>query len=168
MSKKVVLSAFLIAIVVYWAFPISRSEGIPDFPRRPKLLLILAIDQLRYDYLVRFRPQFVERGFSLLLNGGANFVNCRYDSTVTDTGPGHAALLTGAYGNVNGIPANEWYDRALRRPAYCVEDPTAKLVGEPEGTAAEPGFSPRNLIGSTVGDELRAETSFQSQLSPFR
>jgi hypothetical protein len=135
-----------------------------DYPRRPKLVLILVIDQFRYDYLVRFRQQFVQGGFNLLLTGGASFADCRYDYATTATGPGHATLLTGAYANVNGIIGNEWYDPSLRRPVNCVEDPTTKLVSEPEGASATPGFSPHYLIGSTLGDELRAATDFRSKV----
>jgi predicted AlkP superfamily pyrophosphatase or phosphodiesterase len=135
-----------------------------DYPRRPKLVLILVIDQLRYDYLVRFRKQFVEGGFNLLLTGGADFADCRYDYATTATGPGHATLLTGAYANVHGIIGNEWYERSLRRSVYCVEDLTTKLVSEPDRASATPGFSPHYLIGSTLGDELRAATDFRSKV----
>ena len=99
-----------------------------SFPRRPKLVLILVIDQFRYDYLVRFRQQFVQGGFNVLLKGGANFVDCRYNYATTATGPGHATLLTGAYPSAHGIISNEWYDSSHRRSVYCVEDLSTKLV----------------------------------------
>ncbi|MGD0695668.1 MAG: alkaline phosphatase family protein [Terriglobia bacterium] len=127
--------------------------------RRPKLVVMLVIDQFRYDYLVRFRPQFAERGFNLLL-AGANFVNCRYDYATTATCPGHATLFTGAYPNVHGIIGNVWYDVSGERRTYCVADPDTALVG---GTA-EPGYSPRNLSGSTIGDELRIASGFDSKV----
>ena len=135
-----------------------------DFPRRPKLVLIIVIDQFRYDYLVRFRQKFVAGGFNLLLNGGACFADCRYDYATTITGPGHATLLTGAYSNLHGIISNEWYDRSLRRTVNCVEDSATKLVSGPEGAGEKPGFSPHYLIGSTLGDELRAATDFRSKV----
>jgi predicted AlkP superfamily pyrophosphatase or phosphodiesterase len=135
-----------------------------DYPRRPKLVLILVIDQFRYDYLVRFRQQFVEGGFNFLLTGGASFADCRYAYATTTTGPGHATLLTGAYANIHGIIGNEWYEPSLHRSVYCVEDPTTKLVSEPDRASATPGFSPHYLIGSTLGDELRAATDFRSKV----
>ena len=125
----------------------------------PKLLLILVIDQFRYDYLERFRPYFVGRGFNLLL-GGANFVDCRYDYATTVTCAGHATLLTGAYPNIHGIIANEWFDNRSYRKVYCAEDSGTTLVGGPVG----PGMSPRKLMGSTLGDELRLATGFQSKV----
>jgi predicted AlkP superfamily pyrophosphatase or phosphodiesterase len=143
---------------------VAISGKATDYPRRPKLVLILVIDQFRYDYLVRFRQQFVAGGFNLLLNGGANFADCRYDYAITATGPGHATLLTGAYANVHGIIGNEWYEPTLRRPVYCVEDLTTKLVSESDRASATPGFSPHYLIGSTLGDELRAATDFRSKV----
>jgi len=137
----------------------NRSEA----PRPPKLVVVIVIDQFRFDYLTRFRPYFVERGFNLLLSG-ANFVNCRYDYAITSTGPGHASLFTGAYPNVHGIIENDWYDRSLGRAVNCVEDPDAKLVQTAEGTGEQRGPSPRNLLGSTLGDELRLASDFRSKV----
>ena len=152
----VLLVFFLLRGAMVW----SKAE----FPRRPKLLLIIVIDQFRYDYLVRFRQKFVAGGFNLLLTGGASFADCRYDYASTATGPGHASLFTGAYPNVHGIIGNEWYDHSLRRTVNCVEDPATKLVGGPDGADEKPGFSPHYLIGSTLGDELRAATDFRSKV----
>lgn len=137
----------------------NRSEP----PRPPKLVVIIVIDQLRFDYLTRFRPYFVERGFNLLLSG-ANFVNCRYDYAITSTGPGHATLFTGAYPNIHGIVENDWYDRTLGRAVNCVEDPEAKLVQTAEGAGEQKGPSPRNLLGTTLGDELRLASDFRSKV----
>ena len=118
------------------------------------------IDQFRYEYLERFRPQFVARRFNLLLNGGANFVNCRYDDACTETAVGHASIFTGAYGNVHGIIANSWYDRMEKRQVTSVEDSTTTLVGGAGGV----GYSPRRLLGSTIGDELRMATNFRAKV----
>ncbi len=162
MRKQLLIKLVLAVILLLLLFPFSGSGERPDLPKaypQPKLVLILIIDQFRYDYLVRFRPQFVERGFNLLLSG-ANFVNCRYDYATTVTGPGHASLLTGAYPNLHGIIGNSWYDRSLHREVTCVEDLSTKLVGGTEG----PGGSPRNLMGSTLGDELRLASDFNSKV----
>jgi predicted AlkP superfamily pyrophosphatase or phosphodiesterase len=137
----------------------SRRAGLPA---PPKLIIVIIIDQFRPDYLVRFRPQFVEGGFNLLLSG-ANFVNCRYEQATTITGPGHATLLTGAYPETHGIIGNEWFDRGLGRPVNCVEDPETKLVDD-SGTTAKGGASPHYLVGSTLGDELRAADGYQSRV----
>jgi predicted AlkP superfamily pyrophosphatase or phosphodiesterase len=153
-----------VALLALFLLYIAMADRAPGYPRRPKLVLILVIDQFRYDYLVRFRQQFVAGGFNLLLKGGASFADCRYDYATTATGPGHATLLTGAYPNVHGIVGNDWYDRSLRRSVYCAEDLTTKLVSEPDRAGATPGSSPHNLIGSTLGDELRAASDFRSKV----
>ena len=77
---------------------------------RPKLVVIVVIDQFRGDYLERYRDQWGEGGFRLLLDHGANFTDCNYNYANTRTAPGHATLLTGAYSNGHGIMANEWWD----------------------------------------------------------
>jgi hypothetical protein len=144
-----------------WGSDAGRDRAAASRP--PKLIVIIVIDQFRPDYLARFRPYFVERGFNLLLSG-ANFVNCRYDYAVTTTGPGHATLFTGAYPNVHGIIENDWYDRSMGRAANCVEDPDAKLVQTREGAGEQRGPSPRKLLGSTLGDELRLASDFRSKV----
>jgi predicted AlkP superfamily pyrophosphatase or phosphodiesterase len=162
--KRTPISVLTAVLLTLFLLRVAMAGSVPDYPRRPKLVLILVIDQFRYDYLVRFRQQFVEGGFNLLLTGGANFADCRYAYATTATGPGHATLFTGAYANVHGIIGNEWYEPSLRRSVYCVEDLTTKLVSEPDRASATPGFSPHYLIGSTLGDELLAATDFRSKV----
>jgi len=162
--KRTPISVLTVVLLMLSLLRVAIAGKATDYPRRPKLVLILVIDQFRYDYLVRFRPQFVEGGFNLLLKGGANFADCRYDYATTATGPGHATLSTGAYANVHGIIGNEWYEPSLHRTVYCVEDLTTKLVNAPDQASATPGLSPHNLMGTTLGDELRAATDFRSKV----
>jgi predicted AlkP superfamily pyrophosphatase or phosphodiesterase len=117
---------------------------------RPKLVVVIVIDQFRPDYLQRFRPHFGRGGFNLLLSRGARFTEAAYQHAVTLTCPGHAVVLTGAHPSVNGIVANQWYDATSGKQVYCAADSSATLIG-----ASGTGLSPRNLIGSTVGDELK-------------
>lgn len=153
-----------VLLLAGWLGSTSVSAPVaPETVRRPKLIIVIIIDQFRPDYLVRFRPQFVDRGFNLLLSG-ANFVNCRYDYAVTATGPGHATLLTGAYPDIHGIIENAWYDRTLGRELNCVEDPASKIVDTGGEQSGQRGASPRNLQGSTLGDELRMASDFKSKV----
>ena len=166
MPKRLLGYSLLIVLLLLVVFSGVKSGGTPAVPeavRRPKLIIVIVIDQFRPDYLVRFRPQFVEKGFNLLLSG-ANFVNCRYDYAVTATGPGHATLLTGAYPDIHGIIENAWYDRSLGREINCVEDPTSKLVDVAGALGDQSGGSPKNLQGSTLGDELRMASDFKSKV----
>jgi type I phosphodiesterase/nucleotide pyrophosphatase len=126
---------------------------------RPRLVVVIVVDQLRADHLDRFRPFIGPSGFNLFFRQGAHFPSARYEHAITETCPGHAVILTGGYGMVNGIVANEWYDTRLGRPVYCVEDSSAALVG-----AVGPGRSPRNLIGATVGDVLKTATAGRSRV----
>jgi predicted AlkP superfamily pyrophosphatase or phosphodiesterase len=126
---------------------------------RPKLVVMIVIDQFRPDYLSRFSPYFGTGGFNLFLQRGATFNETRYRHGVTQTCPGHAVILTGSYADVNGIIANSWYDVSAGREVYCAADSTAKLLG-----ATSEGRSPRNLIGSTVGDELKLATAGRSRV----
>ena len=164
MPRRTLLSSLAALLTLLaWTVP-SGPLASPRFPNRPKLVVVLVIDQFRYDYLMRYQSRFVAGGFNKLLDEGAVFTDCRYDYAVTMTGPGHATLLTGAYANLHGIIENRWYDRALQREVYCVEDPTTRTVAGRQGAGTAPGFSPRHLIGSTLGDELRAATDFRSKV----
>jgi predicted AlkP superfamily pyrophosphatase or phosphodiesterase len=160
--RRTALCSLVAMIALGWSQPL-RPEANPAFPHRPKLVLVLVIDQFRYDYLMRFRPYFGEGGFNRLLDGGAVFTDCRYDYATTMTGPGHATLLTGAYPSAHGIIENNWYDRDRKREVYCVEDLSTRIVANREKAGATPGYSPRTLTASTLGDELRMATDFHAK-----
>ncbi len=128
---------------------------------RPKLAIIVVIDQFREDYLERYRADFKGRGFKLFLDKGAYFPDCYYDYANTKTAPGHSTIGTGAYSDGHGIANNDWWDlgRNKERPITSVEDERYALVGVPAGGKTTPGSSPLNLRASTVGDELRLATA---------
>jgi hypothetical protein len=128
---------------------------------RPKLVVIIVIDQFRGDYLERYRDRWGEGGFRLLLDRGANFTDCNYDYANTRTAPGHATLLTGAYSNGHGIMANEWWDPEKKKMVSSVEDEAVKLVGI---AASGPGASPHNLLADTLGDELKLATQGKARV----
>jgi predicted AlkP superfamily pyrophosphatase or phosphodiesterase len=117
---------------------------------RPKLVVVVVIDQFRPDYLTRFSRFFGKAGFNLFLHRGANFTAAKYEHAITFTCPGHAVVLTGSYAEANGIVSNRWYDQKTGSEEYCAADGSTSLLGV-EG----PGRSPRNLIDSTVGDVLK-------------
>ena len=127
----------------------------------PKLVVIIVIDQFRGDYLERYRDQFIEGGFRLFLDRGAYFTDCNYDYANTRTAPGHATLLTGAYSNGHGIIANEWWDPRKKHMVTSVEDETTKLLGI---AGDMKGASPRNLMASTLGDELKLATDGRARV----
>lgn len=119
----------------------------------PKLVLVISVDQLRADYMDRFRRHFGAGGFNLFLERGARFAQGRYEHSTTSTCPGHAVILTGSYADVNGIVGNDWYDAGRGAEEYCSADRDVRLIG-----SDLEGRSPRNLIGATVGDEMKVQT----------
>lgn len=164
-KRAYIVSCCAVIFALLIATPFSNSDARPAERAsitQPKLVVVIAIDQGRYDYLQRFRREFVAGGFNLLLSG-ASFTDCRYDYATTVTGPGHATLFTGAYPDMHGIIENTWYDRAAHKPVYCVEDSSTKEVDAPNG-AGGPGASPRRLMGTTLGDELRMASDFKSKV----
>ncbi len=136
-----------------------QSSGAVELAPRPRLVVVISIDQLRPDYLQRFGRYFSKGGFNLLLRRGAIFTDAHYRHSVTHTCPGHAVILTGTHANINGIVANSWYNPTLRRTEYCAADTLAKLIG----ITAE-GRSPRNLLDSTVGDHLKRSSAGRSRV----
>jgi len=135
----------------------------------PKLVVVIIIDQFRGDYLERYRDQFPDGGFRLLLDHGANFTDCNYDYANTRTAPGHATLFSGAYSNGHGIAANEWWDPKKKKMVTSVEDDETKLVGlppdqGPDQAKDKAGASPHNLLADTLGDELKLATQGKSRV----
>jgi len=128
---------------------------------RPKLIVIVVIDQFRGDYLERYRDQWGEGGFRLLLERGADFTDCNYNYANTRTAPGHATLLTGAYSNGHGIMSNEWWDPQKKHMVTSVEDDGTKLVGV---ESSGPGASPHNLLADELGDELKLATEGKARV----
>ena len=128
-------------------------------PRKPKLVLAVVFDQFRYDYLDRFRKDY-HAAFERLLTNGAVFTSAHYQHFPTVTAIGHSTFLTGALPSVSGIIGNDWYDRADQLAVTSVSDSATRLLG---GSAAE-GSSPRRLLVSTVGDELKMSNGGKSHV----
>jgi predicted AlkP superfamily pyrophosphatase or phosphodiesterase len=128
---------------------------------RPKLLVVVVIDQFRADYLNRFAPNFGDKGFKRLAKRGASWTG-HYGQYATYTGPGHALILSGSYPNTNGISTNKFYNPATRRSEAMVFDAESEVIGVKK-TDPDMDVSPRNFIGSTVGDELAMATGRASR-----
>ena len=118
--------------------------------QNPKLVLAIVIDQFRYDYLTRFRSEYTG-GLKRMLEDGADFTNARYLHYQTVTAAGHSTFLTGSTPAMTGVVGNEWWDRATSAPVTSVSDGSTRLLG-----ASGAGSSPRRLLQSTLGDELKA------------
>jgi hypothetical protein len=120
-------------------------------PKKPKLVLVIVVDQCRYDYMTRYRADF-KGGFDRLLKNGASFTSAHDDFFPSLTAVAHAVLLTGAMPSATGIIGNEWLDRKTGKPTTSVSDTETKTIGGKGGT----GSSPHLLLVDTVGDQLKA------------
>jgi predicted AlkP superfamily pyrophosphatase or phosphodiesterase len=128
----------------------------PAPSRDIRLVLLIAVDQFRFDYLTRFRADYTD-GLKRLLTDGAVFTDANLEHYPTVTAVGHATMLTGATPSVSGIIGNDWFDRASGATVTSVSDPAAKILGGGENA----GASPHRLLVSTVGDEMKMASSFR-------
>jgi predicted AlkP superfamily pyrophosphatase or phosphodiesterase len=140
---------------------IRTANPAPAKDSRPRLVLLIVVDQFRYDYLTRFGDLFGSSGIRRLMREGASWTEANFDHVPTFTAPGHAVFMTGAWPSQTGIIANDWYERDTGRKVKSVtDDSTDKLGGRP----GERGYSPRRLLCSTVGDELRIADGDRSKI----
>ena len=159
-SLYVVLVLLGLTLVLLCSIPGAFASA---YNARPKLIVVIVIDQFRGDYLERYRDQFGDGGFRVFLDRGAYFTDCNYDYANTRTAPGHATLFTGSYTSGHGIVANEWWDPQKKKRVTSVEDDTTKLVGVGGGKTG-PGASPHNLLSDTLGDELKLATGGKARV----
>ncbi|MDN3205841.1 alkaline phosphatase PafA [Algoriphagus sediminis] len=128
---------------------------------KPKLIVGIVVDQMRQEYLYRFQDRFSEGGFKRLMNEGFMMKNAHYNYIPTYTGPGHASVYSGTTPSTHGVIANNWYSRKLNRSIYCAEDTTVIAVG---GSSSSGKISPRNLLTTTITDELRLSNNKKSKV----
>lgn len=127
---------------------------------RPKLVIGIVVDQMRYDFIPRYWDKYENNGFRKLINEGFFCENTHYNYVPTYTGPGHASVYTGTTPSGHGICANDWYDKELKKEINCVYDPDHYAVG----TEAKENISPVSLKAATVGDMLKLASNFRSKV----
>ena len=146
MMRKVLLGLFLLFSSVQ-----SFGQDITTVDR-PKLVVGIIVDQMRYDYLTKFYDRYGEEGFKRILREGYNFENGHFNYVPTVTAVGHASVYTGTTGSGHGIVANDWYDKYMKKMIYCVDDFNFKAIGTELPYEQK---SPVRLLATTVTDELR-------------
>jgi predicted AlkP superfamily pyrophosphatase or phosphodiesterase len=144
--KKLVLVLLISAVLLSAAPGAQQSANATD----TRLVLLIAVDQFRYDYLTRFRSDY-NAGFTKLLANGAVFTNAYLEHYPTVTAVGHATMLSGATPSVSGIIGNDWFDRESGASVASIADETVKPAGAADAAKA----SPRRLLVSTLGDEMK-------------
>ena len=157
-------SALLVTCSVSMAQKKIAAVAKKDFPasiNRPKLVVGMVIDQMRWDYLYRYYSRYGSGGFKRLINEGFSAENTFIPYTPTYTACGHASIYTGSVPAINGIIGNDWYDPQLGRNVYCAEDTSVTSVGS---TTMAGVMSPKNMLTTTITDELRLATNFQGKV----
>lgn len=130
--------------------------------QRPKLVVGIVVDQMKMEYLYRFSDDYSANGFKRLMDKGFTFYNMNYNYVPTFTAPGHASIYTGTTPAVHGIIGNDWYIRSVGKNMYCTDDASVKTLVE--GTEKEGAMSPKNLLSTTITDELRMATNFNGKV----
>ena len=148
-------------MLVMMCVGLSSLTTFAQSPERPKLVVGLMVDQMRWDYLYRFAERYGEGGFKRLLNEGFSCENTLINYIPTYTAIGHSSVYTGSVPAIHGISGNDWIMEQTGKPMYCTQDDNVMGVGttEPEGKQ-----SPRNLLASTITDQLKLATNFQSKV----
>ncbi len=104
------------------------QKGQTNVPNRPKLVVGIVVDQMRWDYLYRYYDRYTaDGGFKRLLNKGFTCENTFIPYTPTYTACGHTCVYTGSVPSIHGITGNNWYDNELKRAVYCTEDKISQI-----------------------------------------
>jgi len=149
MRKNLLLFAFFIISCANYA----QSK-------KPKLVVGIVVDQMRYEYLQRFQSHYSDEGFKKLMKEGFFAKNTHFSYIPTYTGPGHASVFTGTTPANHGIISNNWYDREVNETVYCVADESMTPVGSSDGKGK---MSPHRMLTTTIGDQNRLHTQFRGK-----
>ena len=138
----------------------SSSNNLDIITSKPKLVVGVVVDQMRFDYLNRFKNKYSANGFLRLIKQGYSCNNHHFNYIPTYTAPGHASIFTGTTPSVHGIIGNSWYDKASNSTVYCTTD----KAYIPVGAAAKYGqASPRNMKVTTLADQNRLFTQMNGK-----
>jgi len=149
-----------IALLPFLLSPLRAQKGISAL-NRPKLVVGIVVDQMRWDYLYRYYDRYSEGGFKRMLNDGFTCENTYIDYVPTITAIGHTTIYTGSVPAIHGIAGNDFIINATGKSMYCTEDSSVQTVGS---TSDEGRMSPRNLLASTITDELKLATNFRAKV----
>ena len=154
--KKNIILTFLLFVIMALGSPLSSQDV-----QRPKLVVGIVVDQMRFDYLYRFLPFYGMNGFRRLMNEGSNFTFAHYNYEATKTAPGHASIYTGTTPYFHGIIANDWYDKQSKTTVNSVIDHDYKSLGsnDSEGEA-----SPKKLLATTITDQIKLASNKKSKV----
>jgi len=157
--KTLLYLIFTTTILLFSQTSFSQKK-LNVLPKRPKLVVGIVVDQMRYEYLYKYADRYVDGGFKRLMKEGINCQENHYNYAPTVTAAGHTSVYTGTVPSVHGIVGNDWTDVASGKKVYCTEDSTVKTVG----TTGKTGWmSPKNLWTSTITDQLKMAQNYKSK-----
>ena len=142
---------FKILISLLTLFFFSGSYKPEKKSKKPKLVIGIVIDQMRYDYLTKYANRYGKDGFNRILKNGFSLENAHLNYIPTYTAVGHTSIYTGTTPSEHGIISNNWYDKFLKKSIYCVDDTAYKTVGSNSENGQK---SPKRLYTSTITDQL--------------
>jgi predicted AlkP superfamily pyrophosphatase or phosphodiesterase len=138
----------------------SKNAGLQSDLDKPKLVVAVVVDQMRFDNLDKYKGSYSNNGFNRLIREGFNLKNNHYNYVPTVTGPGHASIATGSTPKTHGIAGNNWFDKKTQKDVYCTTDLDYENLG---GNAYSAKMSPNNLLVNTFGDLNRLENNMKSK-----
>lgn len=150
-----------LSILVILAISLTKLVS-SQTEKKPALVVGIVVDQMRFDYIYKYWNRYGNDGFKKLVREGYQCKNLQYNYVPTYTGPGHSSIYTGTTPERHGIVSNDWFDLKLNKSVYCTDDSTVSTVGS--STVSVGKMSPRNLLSTTVGDELRVASNLKSRV----
>ena len=157
MKRSISIIWLLLSIIICFGQPAK-----PSVVQRPKLVVGIVVDQMRWDFLYRYYDRYGAGGFKRLLNDGFTCENTMINHLPSFTAVGHTTIFTGSVPAIDGIAGNDWTEQLTGKVLYCTADSTVQALGN--ASAVDGKMSPRNLLVSTITDELRLATNFQSKV----
>lgn len=158
LNKKLFILNLILFIFISLSGEI-RAQGTLK-PQKPKLIVGIVVEQMRYDFIERYWDKYQSGGFKKLYKGGMVFNNARYNHLFPQRGVSHATISTGTTPSFHGIISTHWFDRKRKLPVYCVQDNKARTIGS---DSHEGRRSARFLATTTVADELKLTTVGKSK-----
>ena len=165
--NKLFTPILFLTLMVFTACQRRHAPWPPDGGgkvERPKLVVGIVVDQMRWDYLYRYYERYGKGGFKRLLKKGYSCDNTKINYLPSFTAVGHSCVFTGSVPAFSGISGNDWIEQATGKRMYCTDDSTVKSVGAEDPESKEGKMSPRNLLVSTVTDELMIASNFRSRV----
>jgi predicted AlkP superfamily pyrophosphatase or phosphodiesterase len=151
-----------IAVIILFNINVSLLHSQTENLKKPKLIVGIVVDQMRFDQLYRYEEKYSDDGFKRIMKEGFNYKNAHFNFTPTVTASGHASIYTGTTPSMHGIIGNSWFDRHKNQDVRNVKDTSETIIGSKEQN--QTGISPKMLLSSTISDQLRLSNNFKSKV----